>query len=182
MLQTHIQFIPQDTRISHLILSKIDTVLGTFYLAETEYGITDLQPKLESILSRYPQAHPVESATNHSKALAAHFEDPIHVHISIDIALSGTAFQKEVWMELSKLPFGKTATYGQLAQAIQAPTSQRAVGNAVGHNPLLYIIPCHRILPKQGGIGLYRWGNRLKQQLLDWEKHHLNQPVNEVGR
>lgn len=83
--------------------------------------------------------------------------------------VSGTAFQQAVWQALLGIPLGATCSYQQLAVAIGKPQAAQAVGNAVGANPLAGIIPCHRVLPQRGGLGGFRWGVSIKQQLLDWE-------------
>ncbi len=83
--------------------------------------------------------------------------------------VGGTAFQQAVWQALLGIPLGATCSYQQLAVAIGKPGAAQAVGNAVGANPLAGIIPCHRVLPQRGGLGGFRWGVSIKQQLLDWE-------------
>lgn len=84
--------------------------------------------------------------------------------------LQGTAFQTQVWQALLKIPFGQTTTYQELAQSIGRPTAARAVGNAVGRNPISFLIPCHRVIRSSGKLGGYRWGFPCKTALLDWEK------------
>jgi AraC family transcriptional regulator of adaptative response/methylated-DNA-[protein]-cysteine methyltransferase len=81
----------------------------------------------------------------------------------------GTEFQKKVWRALLDIPFGKTTTYSEIAQKIGAPKAVRAVGTAVGANPMGYIIPCHRVLPKAGGLGGFAWGPEMKQRMLNHE-------------
>ncbi len=78
----------------------------------------------------------------------------------------GTPFQRKVWMELTKIPFGSTSTYGEIAEQIGHPKSARAVGSAVGSNPIGYLIPCHRVLPKSRTIGQFAWGADLKEKML----------------
>lgn len=86
----------------------------------------------------------------------------------------GTPFQMRVWEELRKIPAGKTVSYAYIAERIGRPKAVRAVGNAVGANPLAMIIPCHRVLPSSGKIGNYRWGRAKKKLLLDWEKENFS--------
>jgi AraC family transcriptional regulator of adaptative response/methylated-DNA-[protein]-cysteine methyltransferase len=92
-----------------------------------------------------------------------------------NLHLIGTDFQVKVWEELLKLPFGKISTYGQIANIIQKPKSSRAVGTAIGSNPIAYLIPCHRVIQTSGGIGGYMWGINKKKQILKWEKSLPNQ-------
>lgn len=80
-----------------------------------------------------------------------------------------TDFQFLVYRELLKIPFGKTATYSEVAAAIGQPTATRAVATAIAKNPLAVIVPCHRIVPASGGIGNYFWGADRKRQILEYE-------------
>ena len=81
----------------------------------------------------------------------------------------GTPFQVRVWRALLQVRPGTLATYGRLAAAIGQPDAARAVGNAVGRNPLAYLIPCHRVIRETGVIGHYRWGETRKRAMLAWE-------------
>lgn len=91
----------------------------------------------------------------------------------------GTTFQKRIWDELMKIPAGETRTYLQVAIEIGSPSSARAVGTAIGANPIAWLIPCHRVIQTAGGLGGYRWGLERKKSLLDWERsmnpHQLKQ-------
>ncbi|PLS16468.1 cysteine methyltransferase [Bacillus sp. M6-12] len=84
--------------------------------------------------------------------------------------LYGTPFQLSVWDALGKIPYGETRTYSEIANAIQKPASVRAVGTAIGANPLLVTIPCHRVIGKNGSLTGYRGGLEMKVQLLNLEK------------
>lgn len=86
----------------------------------------------------------------------------------LPLAPSGTDFQKSVWAELVKIPFGKTITYSSLARAVNRPKAARAVGNAVGKNPLLIVIPCHRVVAA-AGLGGFSAGLETKKILLKHE-------------
>lgn len=85
------------------------------------------------------------------------------------IVTLGTPFQTAVWQALLEIPCGTVQTYSDLANRIGRPKALRAVGTAVGANPVTLLIPCHRVIPKSGGIGQYYWGSNIKQQLLDME-------------
>jgi methylated-DNA-[protein]-cysteine S-methyltransferase len=85
--------------------------------------------------------------------------------------LIGTDFQKQVWQELLKVPYGVTTTYSALAENFGRPTAVRAVANAVGRNPLLIVVPCHRVLGKDGSLTGFRGGLPLKRRLLTIEGH-----------
>ncbi|CEP65055.1 methylated-DNA--[protein]-cysteine S-methyltransferase LALA0_S19e00298g [Lachancea lanzarotensis] len=84
--------------------------------------------------------------------------------------LYGTDFQRKVWDELYKIPWGCTTTYHRLARQIGSPNSYRAVANACGANPLLMVIPCHRVLSSNGTLGGFKGGVQMKRQLLAAEK------------
>lgn len=82
------------------------------------------------------------------------------------IVLVGSPFQLRVWRALLSVPFGVTTTYGDLANAIENSGAARAVGRAVGANPIAVVVPCHRVVRGDGALGGYRWGTTLKQRLL----------------
>lgn len=82
---------------------------------------------------------------------------------------AGTSFQCEVWQALLNIPSGTVTTYTDIANAIGRPKSVRAVANAVGANPIAWLIPCHRVIRRDGSLGGYRWGVSRKQAMLDWE-------------
>ena len=83
--------------------------------------------------------------------------------------LIGAPFQIKVWEALLQVPTGHVTTYSEIAQRVGHPTAQRAVGTAVGRNPISWLIPCHRALRKSGGLGGYHWGLPTKRALLAWE-------------
>ncbi|GAB3711444.1 methylated-DNA--[protein]-cysteine S-methyltransferase [Spirosoma flavus] len=87
----------------------------------------------------------------------------------LPVLLRGSAFQLKVWEALLKIPEGQLASYDQIAEAIGQPTASRAVGTAIGSNPVGYLIPCHRVIKKTGLFGGYRWGSDRKQAMLGWE-------------
>lgn len=85
---------------------------------------------------------------------------------SLKLDLRGTDFQKKVWQALLKIKKGDVCAYGDIAQEIGAPKASRAVGSAVGENPVSLIVPCHRVLQKSGAIGNYGWGTEVKRNIL----------------
>ena len=87
----------------------------------------------------------------------------------IELDLQGTKFQKQVWKALLHISKGSVKTYGDVANDIKRPKAMRAVGSAVGNNPVSLIIPCHRVLPMAGGVGNYGWGSVLKKEILKKE-------------
>jgi methylated-DNA-[protein]-cysteine S-methyltransferase len=91
------------------------------------------------------------------------------VQFDLPIAPAGTPFQLRVWQEISAIPFGKTVTYGEIARRIGSPDGVRAVGTAAGRNPLCWIIPCHRVVGRDGSPTGYAGGLRRKEALLAFE-------------
>ena len=90
-------------------------------------------------------------------------------HTPLQLLLKGTNFQIKVWEALMRIPEGSVVSYEDLARAIGSPKASRAIGNAVGKNPVAYIIPCHRVIRRAGIIGNYHWGPERKKALLGWE-------------
>jgi methylated-DNA-[protein]-cysteine S-methyltransferase len=91
--------------------------------------------------------------------------------------LKGTVFQTAVWNALCKIPYGETWTYSDIASAIQKPSAVRAVGAAIGANPVLLTVPCHRVIGKNGKLTGFRGGLDMKEKLLELEKENANKPV-----
>lgn len=87
---------------------------------------------------------------------------------------SGTPFQEEVWALISRIRYGQTRTYGEIARALGKPGAGRAVGQANGRNPLPLIVPCHRVVASGGGLGGYSSGIDKKRWLLQWEQSRMS--------
>lgn len=87
----------------------------------------------------------------------------------IKLHLKGTYFQLKVWETLLKIPMGKLSTYGCIAEKIGNANASRAVGTAIGSNPVAFLIPCHRVIQASGNIGGYMWGNTRKTAIVGWE-------------
>jgi O-6-methylguanine DNA methyltransferase len=93
-------------------------------------------------------------------------------HFNCKLDVKGTPFQKKVWSALTKIPYGQTRSYKDIALAIGHPKAFRAVGNANGKNSIPLIIPCHRVIERNGGLGGFGHGVKVKKQLLNFEKAH----------
>ena len=87
----------------------------------------------------------------------------------IKLHIKGTEFQLKVWESLLKIPEGRLASYGHIAKQINNPSAFRAVGTAIGDNPVAYLIPCHRVIQSSGEFGNYHWGNNRKTAMIGWE-------------
>jgi methylated-DNA-[protein]-cysteine S-methyltransferase len=110
--------------------------------------------------------------TNHfatvKKELSEYFNSERKT-FSVPISQRGTPFQESVWKEVEKIPYGKKATYKTIAEAVGKPKASRAVGTAIGSNPVCIIGPCHRVVPTSGGLGGYAGGIEAKTFLLNLE-------------
>jgi AraC family transcriptional regulator of adaptative response/methylated-DNA-[protein]-cysteine methyltransferase len=94
-------------------------------------------------------------------------EHPLAATFPLDVR--ATAFQQRVWKALQEIPRGETRSYSELALALGAPKASRAVASAIGSNPVAVVVPCHRVIAKDGGLAGYRWGIERKKKLLDAE-------------
>ncbi|KRM71687.1 methylated-DNA--[protein]-cysteine S-methyltransferase [Lacticaseibacillus brantae] len=146
-----------------------------FYLAGTSKGLAFVgspDADLAEISRFFPQAtlEPNQDTVQvAADALVAYLSgQAMTVDVPLDV-INGTPLQRQVWTILQEIPYGHTWNYTQLAQAVGRPTAVRAVATAVGKNPLMLVIPCHRILRKDGALGGFRGGLPLKRQLLTLE-------------
>jgi AraC family transcriptional regulator, regulatory protein of adaptative response / methylated-DNA-[protein]-cysteine methyltransferase len=96
----------------------------------------------------------------------------------IKLHLKGTAFQLKVWETLLKIPMGQVTTYGNIAKNIQQPNASRAVGTAIGDNPVAFLIPCHRVIQSSGVFGQYHWGSIRKTAMIGWEAAQVSNNEN----
>lgn len=92
----------------------------------------------------------------------------------IKLHLKGTDFQLKVWEALLKIPMGNLTTYGSIAKTIQRPKAARAVGTAIGNNPIAFLIPCHRVIQSTGLFGGYMWGTTRKTAIIGWEASQVD--------
>lgn len=92
----------------------------------------------------------------------------------IKLHLKGTDFQLKVWDTLLKIPMGQLSTYGNIAKRIDNPNASRAVGTAIGDNPVAFLIPCHRVIQSTGKLGGYMWGTTRKSAIIGWEATKIN--------
>ncbi|MCC5809154.1 MAG: methylated-DNA--[protein]-cysteine S-methyltransferase [Ectothiorhodospiraceae bacterium] len=139
------------------------TGLGISHLMFRRPGSSDVQQR-EQLACRCPDVRIEIDEYATAEALRPLLTgDPRHPLV-LDVVAS--VFEARVWNSLITVPPGRTVTYAQLAEQIGQPTAGRAVGRAVGANPVALLIPCHRVVPRAGGIGSYRWGVARKRRLL----------------
>lgn len=152
-----------------------DTIFGRATIAATEKGICFLhfeeneEQALEDLFQTFPQATFVRQKQEHIQNVLAVFSTEKEKIPSLKLHLKASPFQLKVWDALLKIPMGKLTTYGSLAEAINKPKASRAVGTAVGNNPVAFLIPCHRVIQSGGMIGGYRWGKLRKKAMIGWE-------------
>ena len=154
-----------------------DSPFGLALVMGTEKGIcgigfaseTGEAAAMEDMISRWPGARFVEDPMMlRPWALAAFGANGQEREVA-PLYLIGAPFQIKVWEALLQVPSGHVTTYSEIAQAIGKPRAVRAVGTAVGRNPISFLIPCHRALRKSGGLGGYHWGLPVKRAILAWE-------------
>jgi methylated-DNA-[protein]-cysteine S-methyltransferase len=153
--------------------SYLDTPVGVLLLAANEDGLREIT------FSKHPRVPPKsdwqEAPAGFSEAirqLRAYFAGELE-EFRIRLAPQGTEFQQRVWTELSRIPYGQTVSYGELARRIGSPNACRAVGLANGSNPIPIIIPCHRVIGANGKLTGYGGGLPVKEKLLALEKGQL---------
>lgn len=158
-----------------------DTPFGRSLIATTARGVCNLhfldvvsQQTPEQILRKSWLNAEIIHDQQATQILCAQIFDSTTFRKQKPLALlvKGTNFQIQVWRALLKIPFGGITTYQTIAEMINRPTATRAIGNAVGKNPIGYLIPCHRVIRGSGEIGGYRWGAERKMALLGWEASH----------
>ncbi|MEL6586798.1 MAG: bifunctional helix-turn-helix domain-containing protein/methylated-DNA--[protein]-cysteine S-methyltransferase [Pseudomonadota bacterium] len=143
-----------------LVMATDRGICGLAFTAETgrDAALADMQ-------SRWPQAVYQHDQT----AVAPLVQDLFSPKPAAKLHLIGAPFQIKVWEALMQIPSGHVTTYSEIAGAVGNPKAVRAVGTAVGRNPVSYLIPCHRALRKSGGLGGYHWGLPVKRAMLAWE-------------
>jgi AraC family transcriptional regulator of adaptative response/methylated-DNA-[protein]-cysteine methyltransferase len=161
----------EDLKINY---SFTNTNFGPIFIASTHKGIcqlsfqSTLNEGLDILKNHFPKAHLQEVRDQHQTHAMNFFIQEQSIE-KIKLHLKGTPFQLKVWNALLKIPEGQVATYGQVAQAIQQETAARAVGTAIGKNPIAFLIPCHRVIQATGQTGGYMWGPTRKAAILGWE-------------
>ncbi|MCD8180046.1 MAG: methylated-DNA--[protein]-cysteine S-methyltransferase [Firmicutes bacterium] len=140
------------------------TQIGTIAIGCDERGITDVTPsRVDGIEEKTPLIERAASEIDeYLKGERREFDLPLSV--------SGTEFQKAVWRELQKIPYGETRSYGDIAKSMGNPKARRAVGTANNRNKIMIIIPCHRVIGANGHLTGYAGGLDMKKRLLDIEK------------
>jgi AraC family transcriptional regulator of adaptative response/methylated-DNA-[protein]-cysteine methyltransferase len=155
---------------------------GEAILVATERGLAglgfvdggDRAAALADMQRRWPKAAYVEDEAA-TAPLARRIFDPLswRAEQPLRVVLIGTDFEVRVWQTLLRVPLGRATTYSDIASRIGKPSASRAVGAAVGKNPISFVVPCHRVLGRSGALTGYHWGLTRKQAMLGWEQGRL---------
>jgi len=157
-----------------------ESLFGRILVASTHKGICymgfsdDKQIAFSELEKRFPKANFIQQIDEiQQNALQIYTQDWTKIN-KIKLHLKGTDFQLKVWEALLKIPTGNLATYGNISKAIQKPKASRAVGTAIGKNPIAFLIPCHRVIQSTGVFGGYMWGTTRKTAMIGWEASKVN--------
>ncbi len=152
-----------------------ESPFGKLIVASTRKGICHMffeeneQLAIVDLMARFPNAEYHATVDKlHQNALLIFKKDRNKLD-QIKLHLKGTAFQLKVWEALLNIPFGKLSAYGTIAKKIGKPKAARAVGTAIGRNPVAFLIPCHRVIQASGNVGGYMWGATRKSAIIGWE-------------
>jgi AraC family transcriptional regulator of adaptative response/methylated-DNA-[protein]-cysteine methyltransferase len=169
-----------------LSLRFIETPFGQALVAATATGICHLsfddsqKMAMDSLQKRFPRADMAIRESPHMaqaiRCFASPSASPNSDNRQLALHLRATPFQEKVWRALLTIAPGKVASYSDIAQAIAQPKAQRAVGSAIGKNEVAFILPCHRVIGRDGSMTGYRWGKRRKTEMLAWERARVAGP------
>lgn len=155
--------------------SVVNSPFGMLILASTAKGIchmafeADEKEAFARLVDKFPKASfEQRSDVMQQNALKIFEGDGLQLD-RIKLHLKATDFQLKVWQSLLKIPAGQLTTYGHLAREIGSPSASRAVGTAIGKNPIAFLIPCHRVIQASGQLGGYMWGTTRKAAIIGWE-------------
>ena len=127
---------------------------------------------MAALTKKFPNAQYHHASTEFQQQALVILDQDWSCLREVKLHLLASKFQIKVWEALLKIPMGAVASYGDIAQHIGQPSAARAVGTAIAKNPVAFLIPCHRVIRKNGAIGGYIWGAARKQAILGWETGH----------
>ncbi len=160
--------------------SYAQTPFGQLLIASTAKGVcymafADQETQaFEELKKQFPWASYQQKKDEIQESALQIFDQNWNEPSKIKLHLKGTSFQLKVWETLLKVPLGQLTTYGNLARAVGNPNASRAVGSAVGDNPIAFLIPCHRVIQSSGHFGQYHWGQIRKNAMLGWEAAQID--------
>jgi AraC family transcriptional regulator of adaptative response/methylated-DNA-[protein]-cysteine methyltransferase len=157
-----------------------ESPFGNIIVASTQKGVCfmafaeDEERGFEDLKHKFPNAAFSRKLDLAQQNALFIFQNDWSKLSEIKLHLKGTDFQLKVWETLLKIPMGQLSTYGSIAQKIEKPNASRAVGTAIGSNPVAFLIPCHRVIQSSGIFGGYMWGNTRKTAIIGWEGAQIN--------
>ena len=152
---------------------------GKIIVASTKLGVchiafeNDEHEAFTHLKAHFPNATYERTIDNFQQNALNFFNDDWSKTNQIKLHLKGTEFQLKVWETLLTLPLGSLTSYGAVANKINRPKASRAVGTAIGNNPVAFLIPCHRVIQQSGNLGGYMWGETRKSAIIGWEASQL---------
>ena len=158
-----------ESQFGNLIVAS--TPKGICYMAFTD----NEQHALAKLKLNFPNAKYNQFMDNFQKDALSVFRQDRNSIKQIKLHLYGTSFRIKVWEALLKIPFGNLSTYGSIAEEAGMPGASRAVGTAIGKNPVAFLIPCHRVILSSGNFGGYMWGGTRKSAIIGWEAAKIRQ-------
>jgi len=161
-----IQYTVTDTPLGRMLVGGTSRGISALYLGTSDAALE------EELRKEYPRASirkGREGMEGWVAKIVAHLRGK-EPHLDLPTDVQATAFQRRVWEELRRIPYGKTKTYSQVARDIGKPKAVRAVARACATNPVSIVVPCHRVVRKSGNLAGYRWGLDKKERLLEMER------------
>lgn len=158
-----------------------ETLFGNVIVASTLKGVCFMafydteENALMDLKKHFPNAHFIVSYDAYQESALKIFNKNEKDLNQVKLHLKGTDFQLKVWGALLKIPMGNLTTYGSIATSIDKPSASRAVGTAIGSNPIAFLIPCHRVIQSSGNLGGYMWGTTRKTAMIGWEAANSGQ-------
>ncbi|MCY7323973.1 MAG: methylated-DNA--[protein]-cysteine S-methyltransferase [Phormidesmis sp. CAN_BIN36] len=169
---TQLRYTIVDSPLDFLMIAATDQGLCSVQLGDS---IAELEDQLRNEF-RHASIRQTDELQEWTQAIVNYLSGSLPLP-NLPCDVRATAFQIQVWEALKKIPIGTTVHYSDIAGTIGQPTSVRAVARACATNPIALLVPCHRVTPKSGGLGGYRWGVDRKQALLELEKRAINSVV-----
>jgi AraC family transcriptional regulator of adaptative response/methylated-DNA-[protein]-cysteine methyltransferase len=160
-----IYFTILDSPLGRLLVGATDRGISALYLGGSDAALR------RALQKEYPRAELLDQDASHGGfgqwigTILAHLHGRVP-HLELPTDVQATAFQRRVWDELRRIPYGATRTYSEVARAIGRPSAIRAVARACATNPVSVVVPCHRVVRKDGNLAGYRWGIDRKRMLL----------------
>lgn len=150
---------------------KIESLIGPLYIVASEKGLKGIHFKKQKVTIPTSLSESKIEVKNLKQAVRqiTEYFDKKRKQFDLPLDIEGTAFQKKVWNQLSKIPYGKTVSYKDVAVKIKNEKAVRAVGTANGRNPICIVVPCHRVIAADGTLGGYTGGLHIKTKLLALE-------------